>query len=689
MAGALGTRVYVLTSALTFLSVTHAVFLVRPFLKDPLHRPDGPTATTDRVTRNGSPFSRQPFNDLKSPGLSDASPHVRKAPGHNFWPYVPLKTPSHSKTMKVPRQGSRSSSRSTKVPGHNFWPYIPIKKPGVVSNAYQVKVPGRGTQMPGHNFWPYVPVKKPGVLNSSQVKVPGLATQVPEHHSFWPYIPINKRPGGVSNTSRVKVPGRGRQVPRHNFWPFVPVVSPDGGPLSGPGTLPTRLPAASPTPPPRAHGYDYREALYKSMLFYEAQRSGRLPDDRKVIWRGHSALGDRGEHGEDLTGGWYDAGDHVKFGFPMAAATSMLLLGLTHFPQAYNTTGLLRDMYDCVRWPLDYFLKAHTSRYEFYAQVGDPEEDHRYWGRPEDMTMDRPAYKLTPQTPGSDVLAETAAALAAGSVAFQGVDTQYSSLLLRHAKELYDFADRFRGLYSDSLPVVQEFYSSSGYMDELSWAAAWLFRATGDNRYLQQAEDNYISAECWAVSWDDKNCLAAVLLYMATKKNVYREDIERTLKAWMPGGSVDYTPKGLAFRESWGPLRYAANMATEALLAASAGIEPQTYRQWARGQIHYMLGDSGRSFLVGFGRHPPLRPHHPASSCSPSPSECSWTQFYSPSPNPITLYGALVGGPALDDSFNDDREDFYQSEVTCDYNAGFQTALAGLIQLEYQTKQHG
>ncbi|KAK6964934.1 endoglucanase 4, partial [Biomphalaria glabrata] len=53
--------------------------------------------------------------------------------------------------------------------------------------------------------------------------------------------------------------------------------------------------------------------------------------------------------------------------------------------------------------------------------VGDPYLDHTYWGRPEDMDMERPAYKLTPEAPGSDVIAETAAAMAAGYMAFKVV----------------------------------------------------------------------------------------------------------------------------------------------------------------------------------------------------------------------------------------------------------------------------
>ena len=52
--------------------------------------------------------------------------------------------------------------------------------------------------------------------------------------------------------------------------------------------------------------YDYKPVLRNSLLFYEAQRSGKLPSDQKVTWRKDSALNDKGQKGEDLTGGYYD-----------------------------------------------------------------------------------------------------------------------------------------------------------------------------------------------------------------------------------------------------------------------------------------------------------------------------------------------------------------------------------------------
>ncbi len=52
--------------------------------------------------------------------------------------------------------------------------------------------------------------------------------------------------------------------------------------------------------------YDYGKVIHASLLFYEAQRSGKLPADNRVKWRGDSMLDDKGENGEDLTGGYFD-----------------------------------------------------------------------------------------------------------------------------------------------------------------------------------------------------------------------------------------------------------------------------------------------------------------------------------------------------------------------------------------------
>merc|ERR1712241_428215 len=167
--------------------------------------------------------------------------------------------------------------------------------------------------------------------------------------------------------------------------------------------------------------------------------------------------------------------------------------------------------------------------------------------------MNRPVYSVSPSKPGSDLAGETAAALAAAS----------------------------------------KFYKSwSGYMDELAWGAAWLYRATGDASYLQKAEDFFDSGEMcnsnlW-FGWDNKKAGVEVLLYEITGDAKYQKCVDNFMNEIK---GAPYTPKGLIFVDNWGSNRHAGN---------NAFVEKQ---------IGYILGDTGRSYMVGFGVNPPLRPH--------------------------------------------------------------------------------
>ncbi|CAH1790308.1 unnamed protein product [Owenia fusiformis] len=445
------------------------------------------------------------------------------------------------------------------------------------------------------------------------------------------------------------------------------------------GNPPTR----NPNGPKVTLKYDHNEVIRKSILFYEAQRSGKLPANNRIPYRGDSAMGDGSDVGRDLTGGWYDAGDMVKFGFPMAYTTTALAWGILEFEAGYKAAGEYDNALDSIKWPLDYFIKCHSKPgEEFYGQLGNGDIDHAWWGRPEDMNMPRPAYKVTRQKPGSDLTAETASAFAAGYLVFKDTNPTYAATLLTHARQLFDFANNYRGKYVDGIPEAKDFYDShSGYLDELLWGAAWLYRATGENQYLKFAEDNYDAGTAHEFSWDSKLVGAQLILYQTTGDARYSAPVTSFVDPWLRGGSKLYTPKGLAWHSQWGANRYSANTAFIALVAAQAGLKPEAYSDFALSQVNYMLGDGGRSYVVGFGNNPPLRPHHASSSCPWRPAPCSWNDYNNPAPNPHTLYGALVGGPGQYDDYEDRRNDYVKNEVATDYNAGFQGALAGLKQM--------
>jgi hypothetical protein len=443
----------------------------------------------------------------------------------------------------------------------------------------------------------------------------------------------------------------------------------------------------------KAAAFNYAEALQKSIFFYECQRGGKLPKNNRVSWRGDSGLQDGADNGVDLAGGWYDAGDHVKFGLPMAASATMLAWGVVEYRDGFVKAGQLEPMLDNLKWATDYFIKCHTGPTEFYGQVGLGNADHAWWGPVEVMPMKRPSFKITAAKPGSDLAGESAAALAAASIAFRPTDAVYADKLLKHARELYEFADKHRGKYSDSIPDAAQFYKSwSGYWDELVWGAIWLHRATKEAGYLKKAEEYYANLGLqqgtkvknykWTQSWDDKSYGCYILLAKLTGKAVYHEDARRWLDFWTTGYQkqrIHYTPGGLAWLDQWGSLRYAANTAFCALVYADSlddAALKSRYHDFAVRQLNYMLGDNPqqRSYVVGFGKNPPTKPHHRTA-------HGSWANnMDTPKESRHILYGALVGGPDRNDVYKDERNNFVTNEVACDYNAGFTSAVARLVQ---------
>lgn len=435
-----------------------------------------------------------------------------------------------------------------------------------------------------------------------------------------------------------------------------------------------------------ASSYNYGEALQKSIMFYEFQRSGTLPDDQRDNWRGDSGLKDGSDVGLDLTGGWYDAGDHVKFNLPMSYTSTMLAWSLYEDKGAYDKSGQTKYIMDDIKWANDYFIKCHPSANVYYYQVGNGTVDHAWWGAAEVMQMDRPSYKLDSSNPGTAVSAETAASLAAAACVFKESNPTYSATCLKHAKELFTFADATR---SDAgyQKAAANFYSSGAYWDELSWAATWIYLATNDSTYLDKAE-SYVEkwgreqqsetiAYKWGQCWDDVHYGAELLLARITKKPIYIESIERHLDYWttgVDGQRITYTPKGLAWLFQWGSLRHATTTAFMAgVWADSESCTPSkvsTYNGFLKSQVDYALGSTGRSFVVGYGVNPPVHPHHRTA-------HSSWTdQMTSPNYHRHTIYGALVGGPDSKDGYSDEIDNFVNNEIACDYNAGFTGALA-------------
>jgi len=53
----------------------------------------------------------------------------------------------------------------------------------------------------------------------------------------------------------------------------------------------------------------------------------------------------------------------------MASSVTLLAWGIIQYRDAYQAAGELDNALDSIKWATDYFIKAHTAKYEFYGQV--------------------------------------------------------------------------------------------------------------------------------------------------------------------------------------------------------------------------------------------------------------------------------------------------------------------------------
>jgi hypothetical protein len=475
--------------------------------------------------------------------------------------------------------------------------------------------------------------------------------------------------------------------------------------------------------------FNYAKALQYSQYFYDANMCGTGVDENgaynwrndchiydaelplddvntnmsaKFISENKKILDPDGDGKVDVSGGFHDAGDHVKFGMPEAYSGSTVGWGFYEFREQYEATGQDAHTKKILRYFNDYFMKCtyldeSGKAIAFCYQVGDGDIDHDYWNSPEVDEMFRRGWFATEELPSTDCVSAAAASLAVNYMNFKDEDPEYAEKNLTYAKALFEFAERCDNKKcNDDGP--KGYYASSKWQDDYCWAAAWLYLATQDEHYLNEAFKyyDYYAPSCWTHCWNDvwagTACILAEIddLYdkdgtafedaykKATNKSPYEtvefwSQIAKLVDNWMVGTGITITPGGYAFLNQWGSARY--NTATQFVALVydkHHGDKPSKYSEWAKSQMNYLMGDNpiNRCYIVGYSDISAKYPHHRAAS---GLSKCE-----DPDEHKYVLYGALVGGPGANDQHIDATSDYIYNEVTIDYNAAFVGACAGL-----------
>ena len=457
----------------------------------------------------------------------------------------------------------------------------------------------------------------------------------------------------------------------------------------------------------------YSDLLNASVKFYDANLCGNDVSGNNFSWRKNchtfdsqipldktningnssvvSVVDSDGNGKVDVEGGYHDAGDHAKFGLPAAYSASTLGWSYSEFKSAFTATGASSQMLKTLNNFNDYFVKStylddSGNVVAFCYQVGNGQADHIYWGSPEaqkDTTTNegysaynRNTYFATSSNPATDIVSNTAASLAASYVNTSNAEH------LKYAKALYSFAKN--NSKQTAKEGASEFYNSGSYLDDMAWAAVWLYKATNDSSYLADA-NSYISeagyaatspnwTHCWNNVWN------GVLVMMAELDTANSSTYWGYVSKELDHFKNDLKKTGVySVQDDWGSARYNATAQMIACIYDRAN-NSSTYSSWAETQMDYLLGNNSNNlcYVAGFNSKSVKQPHHRAAQ-GQSTAEASGYSH--------ELTGALVGGPKSDGSYHDRTVEYEYTEVALDYNAGLVGAAAGLYSISSGLKE--
>ncbi|MBN9693533.1 MAG: glycoside hydrolase family 9 protein [Verrucomicrobia bacterium] len=214
---------------------------------------------------------------------------------------------------------------------------------------------------------------------------------------------------------------------------------------------------------PSAHAaeFNYAEALQKSLYFYEAQQSGRLSPLNRVTWRGPACLTDGADMGHDLSGGWFDAGDHWTANLTMSFAAMTLAWSAVEHPETWEKTGQMEELLAGLIHVNDYFLRCVLN-----PECADPATDldvvigcggregvdeprvHSMWAPAEvaHLLTRRPTFRVNRTVPAGDIPGAMAAAMAASSMVIRAHGARLEGTPGFESFKAHELADRLLDL---------------------------------------------------------------------------------------------------------------------------------------------------------------------------------------------------------------------------------------------------
>lgn len=276
----------------------------------------------------------------------------------------------------------------------------------------------------------------------------------------------------------------------------------------------------------------------------------------------------------DVSGGWHDAGDQLKYLITSSYATAHMLMAYQMYPDRFedkvNALGQpwpngIPDILDEAKWGLDWIHKMHPASDQLFHQVAD-DRDHKGFKIPNKDNSDygwganqyRPAYFATGKPQGlmkyqseatgvANLAGRSAAAMALAARIWEKDlnDPVFAAKCKEAALSLYKLGREKEGYQQGNSYGAPYRYNEETWADDMEWAAAELYKLTGENDYLDQAK-KYALMSNTEDSWTVRDSAAHYQLYPFINMGHYSlhevvdEDFKKVLEGYYLDG-INYT----------------------------------------------------------------------------------------------------------------------------------------------------
>jgi endoglucanase len=449
----------------------------------------------------------------------------------------------------------------------------------------------------------------------------------------------------------------------------------------------------------------FAEPLRVAMRMFTGQRCGMAVDlspdfpqyhyacCHRAAARFHPSSGKEGA--AESSGGWHDAGDYGRYTVNSAIATATLLWAYELNPGTLRPLNL--DIPESGGRAPDVLAEiAWNIRWMLTMQDGDGGAWHKLTGaqfpgfimphddRDEQLIIGsgRAPFKTSTAT------ADLAAVCAIAARVYRDCDEAFARRCLTAARRAWEWLARTPDhFFAQNPPGISTGpYADLAALDERLWAAAELFRTTGQDEYHRYFLDHYLAwnptlRDDFPHTWKDVHNLAMFSYALSDRPNCDSAAVETIFfhAANAADGIVARIGRSgyrIALKSDqyfWGSNSFVANYGMM-LLLANRLCPRREYVDAALDGLHYLLGRNtfNTSFVTQVGHRWPRHPHH-RPSMADGVSE-PWP-------------GMLVGGPNAEGrtpparQWWDDPENYKVNEVAINWNAPLVFLLAEAVRV--------